>query len=184
MVTLNGRVGFSTRKHAWSTSNMRMYPPIYNNQSAFLCGMSALYRTSRYDHGINTFDTANVYSNGVSETMLGNAIKELKLPREELVIMTKVRSSSSENLPSFPADIVGHSLAPGSSRPPFKKGSRQLFINPDEVGLVNQWGLNRKTIFASVKASLERLQLDYIDLYQCMFSLLPRTAITGGGISE
>ena len=44
-----------------------------------------------YDHGIQTFDTANVYSNGLSEVMLGKAIKELKLPREELVIMTKVR---------------------------------------------------------------------------------------------
>lgn len=32
-----------------------------------------------------------VYSNGLSEVMLGKAIKELKLPREELVIMTKVR---------------------------------------------------------------------------------------------
>ena len=32
------------------------------------------------------------YSNGLSEVMLGKAIKELKLPREELVILTKVRS--------------------------------------------------------------------------------------------
>lgn len=31
-----------------------------------------------------------VYSNGLSEVVLGKAIKELKLPREELVIMTKV----------------------------------------------------------------------------------------------
>ena len=32
-----------------------------------------------------------VYSNGLSEVMLGRAFKELKLPREELVIMTKVK---------------------------------------------------------------------------------------------
>ena len=31
-----------------------------------------------------------VYSNGLSEVILGNAIKKLNLPREELVIMTKV----------------------------------------------------------------------------------------------
>ncbi|KAK7682837.1 hypothetical protein QCA50_014221 [Cerrena zonata] len=43
-----------------------------------------------YDHGIQTFDTANMYSNGVSEVILGKAIKELKLPRDEIVIMTKV----------------------------------------------------------------------------------------------
>jgi len=35
-----------------------------------------------YDHGIQTFDTANIYSNGVSEIILGKSIKELNLPRE------------------------------------------------------------------------------------------------------
>ena len=44
----------------------------------------------RYERGVNTFDTANVYSNGLSEVYLGNAIKALKLPREEIVVMTKV----------------------------------------------------------------------------------------------
>ena len=40
-------------------------------------------------------------------------------------------------------------------------------MNPDDVGLVNQWGLSRKHIFEAVKHSLERLQLDYIDVLQC-----------------
>ncbi|KAJ3007690.1 hypothetical protein NUW54_g3449 [Trametes sanguinea] len=44
-----------------------------------------------YDHGIQTFDTADLYSYGLSETILGKAIKQLNLPREELVIMTKAR---------------------------------------------------------------------------------------------
>ena len=35
-----------------------------------------------------------MYSNGLSEVILGKAIKQLNLPREELVIMTKVRSYS------------------------------------------------------------------------------------------
>lgn len=65
-----------------------------------------------YDLGINTFDTANVYSNGVckishplcfldediilrfppqeSERILGKAIKQFNLPREEIVVMTKL----------------------------------------------------------------------------------------------
>ena len=40
--------------------------------------------------GINFFDTANVYSNGMSETVLGNALRDFAL-RDEVVIATKVR---------------------------------------------------------------------------------------------
>ena len=43
------------------------------------------------DAGINFVDTANVYSEGVSEEMTGMAIKELGLKRDDLVIATKVR---------------------------------------------------------------------------------------------
>jgi aryl-alcohol dehydrogenase-like predicted oxidoreductase len=45
---------------------------------------------SSYDAGIQTFDTANLYSNGESERILGKAIKQLNLPRDEIVVMTKV----------------------------------------------------------------------------------------------
>ena len=51
--------------------------------------------TLRYEHGVNAFDTANVYSNGLSEVYLGNAIKALNLPREEIVVMTKVSGRQS-----------------------------------------------------------------------------------------
>ena len=37
------------------------------------------------------------YSNGLSETILGNAIKKLELPRDELVIMTKVLAPTRRN---------------------------------------------------------------------------------------
>ncbi|KAF7976894.1 hypothetical protein HWV62_5447 [Athelia sp. TMB] len=37
-----------------------------------------------YDAGINTFDTANVYSNGLSEVILGKAIKKHNLNRETM----------------------------------------------------------------------------------------------------
>jgi aryl-alcohol dehydrogenase-like predicted oxidoreductase len=43
------------------------------------------------DKGINFIDTANGYSEGLSETMLGKAISALKSPRQELFIATKVR---------------------------------------------------------------------------------------------
>src|ERR1700728_2804436 len=40
--------------------------------------------------GINFFDTADIYSRGQSEEILGRALKELKVPRDESVIATKV----------------------------------------------------------------------------------------------
>ena len=49
------------------------------------------------DAGINFIDTANVYSEGISEMMTGTAIRNLGLKREDLVIATKVRGKMSEN---------------------------------------------------------------------------------------
>ncbi len=48
------------------------------------------------DAGINFIDTANVYSFGESERLLGNAIKSLGINRNELVIATKVRGRMGE----------------------------------------------------------------------------------------
>ena len=42
------------------------------------------------DLGVNFIDTANQYANGTSEEFIGKAIKELQIPREKLVIATKV----------------------------------------------------------------------------------------------
>ncbi|KAI0262245.1 Aldo/keto reductase [Gloeopeniophorella convolvens] len=100
-----------------------------------------------YEHGINTFDTANLYSNGLSEVFLGRAIKALELPREEIVVMTKLYGAVAKTI---------EGLLWAESNP-----------NLDKMGYVNQHGLSRKHIFDSVKNSLERLQLDYIDVLQC-----------------
>ncbi|KAG9017632.1 hypothetical protein FRB90_000425 [Tulasnella sp. 427] len=99
-----------------------------------------------YDLGINTFDTSNVYSNGESERMLGKAIKELNLPRDEIVVMTKVFAP------------VGRGEEPVISKP-----IKEL----ESLRYTNQFGLSRKHIFESIKHSLERLQLDYVDVFQC-----------------
>lgn len=52
--------------------------------------VNALVKQS-VDHGINFIDTANVYSEGLSEQMTGQAIRDLGLNRDDLVIATKVR---------------------------------------------------------------------------------------------
>ncbi|HMJ56126.1 MAG TPA: aldo/keto reductase [Polyangiaceae bacterium] len=80
------------------------------------------------DGGVNFIDTADVYSFGESEQLLGNALKALARPREQVVVATKVRSQ----------------MGPG----------------------VNQVGLSRAHILASIDGSLRRLGLDHIDLYQ------------------
>ncbi len=52
--------------------------------------VNAITKTA-IDSGINFIDTANVYSEGLSETMLGNAIKSLGISQQNLVVATKLR---------------------------------------------------------------------------------------------
>ncbi len=91
--------------------------------------------------GINFFDTADMYSNGVSEIVTGKLLREFTR-REDTVVATKV---------FFPVfDDIG--LSPGSA--------------PKSALRPNQQGLSRKHILAAIDASLQRLGLDYVDLYQ------------------
>lgn len=76
--------------------------------------------------GINFFDTANVYSLGKSEEILGKAIKKYA-NREDVVIATKVHGKMND-------------------RP-------------------NGSGLSRKAIMSEIDNSLNRLDMDYVDLY-------------------
>jgi aryl-alcohol dehydrogenase-like predicted oxidoreductase len=80
------------------------------------------------DAGINFFDTADVYSDGASEVILGNLLKALGVRRETAVVATKVFNSMSDD--------------------------------------PNDRGLSRKHILDSIDHSLQRLQMDYVDLYQ------------------
>jgi aryl-alcohol dehydrogenase-like predicted oxidoreductase len=80
------------------------------------------------DAGVNLLDTADVYSDGESERLVGAALKALARPREQVVVATKVRGR----------------VGPG----------------------VNQVGLSRSHILASIDASLGRLGVDHVDLYQ------------------
>ena len=95
-----------------------------------------------YDVGINTWDTANTYSNGVSETIIGRALKEYSIPRSRIVILTKVY---------YPV-MEGSDLRPNPAK--------------NDGELTNQMGLSRKHIFDAVEGSLRRLGTDYIDVLQ------------------
>ncbi|KAF9972645.1 hypothetical protein BGZ73_004209 [Actinomortierella ambigua] len=97
-----------------------------------------------YEAGFNFFDTANVYSNGQSEEILGKAIKKFGMDRGRIVVATKLF------LPVLPGNTP----------------VRSPEVNLQDATLVNKFGLSRKHIFDAVDASLKRLDLDYIDLYQ------------------
>jgi aryl-alcohol dehydrogenase-like predicted oxidoreductase len=78
------------------------------------------------DSGINFIDTANVYSYGESERLVGQSLKDTGINRNELVIATKVRGRMGEGR--------------------------------------NYVGLSRFHIFQSIDESLQRLQMDHVDI--------------------
>jgi aryl-alcohol dehydrogenase-like predicted oxidoreductase len=80
------------------------------------------------DAGINFLDTADVYAEGLSEEITGQALRDLKVPRDSVVVATK-----------------GYG--------PMGSGA-------------NARGASRLHLIDACKASLKRLQLDHIDLYQ------------------
>jgi aryl-alcohol dehydrogenase-like predicted oxidoreductase len=80
------------------------------------------------DAGVNFIDTADVYSEGLSEEITGRAIVNSGRKRTDIVLATKVNGSTG-------------------------KGA-------------NDRGSSRGHIMDAVKASLKRLNTDYIDLYQ------------------
>ncbi|CCF58985.1 hypothetical protein KAFR_0F03890 [Kazachstania africana CBS 2517] len=97
-----------------------------------------------YDKGLRTFDTADYYSNGYSEILLGEFLKKYKIKRETVVILTKI---------FFPVD---ETLDLHLGEEP---------IGVDQLDVVNQRGLSRKHIVDGVKRSVERLGT-YIDVLQ------------------
>lgn len=63
-----------------------------------------------YDRGVNTWDTADMYSNGLSEEIIGKAIKKFDIPREKLVLMTKCYIYVAEQVNTYGA-VLGETMA-------------------------------------------------------------------------
>ncbi len=83
-----------------------------------------------WDRGVNFFDNAEVYANGKSEEIMGEALKKLAWPRLKYVVSTKFYWGITDG--------------------------------PNEKAT-----LNRKYLMNAIDASLERLQLDFVDLVYC-----------------
>lgn len=81
-----------------------------------------------FEHGINFFDTAEAYGDGVAEEIMGKALKALDCKRRDIVVSTKI-------------------LRCGSG--------------------VNDMFLSKKHITESIKNSLKRLDLEYVDIVFC-----------------
>lgn len=55
--------------------------------------------------GVNTWDTANMYSNGKSEEIIGKALKKYNIPRHKVVIMTKLHWAVGEDPRKSPPSL-------------------------------------------------------------------------------
>ncbi|CCH43661.1 Estradiol 17 beta-dehydrogenase 5 [Wickerhamomyces ciferrii] len=97
-----------------------------------------------YDMGIRTYDTADFYSNGVSEIILGKFLKKYDIKRDKVVILNKVFFPIDEDL-----DLRHTGLGP----------------HVNSIDLVNSRGLSRKHIIDGVEGCVKRLGT-YIDVLQ------------------
>lgn len=99
-----------------------------------------------YDSGLRTFDTADVYSNGASEILLGKFLRKYKIPRYSVVILSKCFFPTYSDIPGFAAEATASK-------------------DPNNPKFVNAQGLSRKHILDSVEGSTKRLGT-FIDVLQ------------------
>ncbi|EWZ85538.1 alcohol dehydrogenase [Fusarium oxysporum f. sp. lycopersici MN25] len=96
-----------------------------------------------YKSGINTWDTADIYSHGMSERIIAKAIKQYNIPRNKLVLLSKCYNGINEEDSSIPVAT----------------------FTTNDGEMVNQVGLSRKHVFDAVEKSVERPGT-YIDVLQ------------------
>ncbi|NMW25526.1 aldo/keto reductase, partial [Rhodanobacter denitrificans] len=84
-----------------------------------------------HDRGVNFFDNAETYNNGVAEQVMGDVLADLRFPRDSYCVSSKV------------------------------------FFGAYDKPLPTQRGLSRKHVMEACHQALQRLRLDYLDLYFC-----------------
>lgn len=94
-------------------------------------GASAVARA--FELGVSFYDTADVYGSGEAESLLGSAVRDAGIPRDQIVVASK-------------CGIV----------PPGKEPSYEH----------KAYDLSKAYLKRSCEASLQRLGMDYLDLYQ------------------
>jgi len=108
------------------------------------------------DHDINFFDTADAYSLGNSERLLGRAFKK---KRDRVIIATK---GGSRFTPGWRFALQSIPFLAPLRRPlrPFKRFFNLLRHSQ------KQYDYSDRQLRTAVEASLAHLQTDYVDLYQ------------------
>jgi voltage-dependent potassium channel beta subunit len=84
-----------------------------------------------HDRGVNFFDNAETYNNGVAEQVMGDVLADLRFPRDSYCVSSKV------------------------------------FFGAVDKPLPTQRGLSRKHVTEACHQALQRLRVDYLDLYFC-----------------
>jgi voltage-dependent potassium channel beta subunit len=84
-----------------------------------------------HDRGVNFFDNAETYNNGVAEQVMGDVLADLRFPRDSYCVSSKV------------------------------------FFGAVDKPLPTQRGLSRKHVMEACTQALQRLRVDYLDLYFC-----------------
>ncbi len=91
--------------------------------------------------GINFFDTADVYSYGRSEEVLGAAIKTSGIARDKVILATKVRSAMSEGAMSGNADVNNVGLSRHHILSSVEASLRRLGTDYIDLYQVHGWDL-------------------------------------------
>jgi aryl-alcohol dehydrogenase-like predicted oxidoreductase len=91
--------------------------------------------------GINFFDTADVYSYGQSETVLGLALKDCSVERDRVIVATKVRSAMSEEATAGSGDANNVGLSRQHIFASVEKSLQRLGTDYIDLYQVHGWDI-------------------------------------------